>query len=397
MSRPIRVLELRSVRGTGGGPEKTILLGAAQADPARFAVTVCYLRDARDASFGVTDRADRRRDRLRRSDRAALVRLAGLDRAAPTCRRAINRYRPRARIQERCHRVGVGEIDRGRPSGDGPRLDRPLVARAMALLSVRQTRARQISAADRRFHRHTRRARSARRRPVADYDRAEWNRRSSLSARPIPSKRKRARRSESRLDDVVIGAVGRLEPQKRFDLLLNAFAALKTRHPRLRLVIVGDGSRRASLEAQCHALQLNGSCLLTGHIADVRLPHYAFNLFAQSSDYEGTPNAVLEAMALETPVVATDAGGTRELVEHGIDGLIVPTGERARARRPRSSRCSPIPRGRGRWRRTHAGVSRRTCRSRREWCAWRPFTKSSRPGVSRRRRPRTGRYEYERT
>src|ERR1700741_542229 len=50
---PVRVLELRSVRGTGGGPEKTILFGAAQADPRRFAITVCYLRDPRDSAFAV--------------------------------------------------------------------------------------------------------------------------------------------------------------------------------------------------------------------------------------------------------------------------------------------------------------------------------------------------------
>ena len=48
MSRPLNVLEIRSVRGTGGGPEKTILVGAAQADPSRYRVTVCYIRDTRD-------------------------------------------------------------------------------------------------------------------------------------------------------------------------------------------------------------------------------------------------------------------------------------------------------------------------------------------------------------
>jgi glycosyltransferase involved in cell wall biosynthesis len=57
MTAPIRVLELRSVRGTGGGPEKTILLGAAQADPSRWHVTVCYIRDARDGVFGIDKRA----------------------------------------------------------------------------------------------------------------------------------------------------------------------------------------------------------------------------------------------------------------------------------------------------------------------------------------------------
>src|SRR5579872_6172619 len=58
MSRPIRVLELRSVRGTGGGPEKTILLGAKRTDRRRFAVTVCYLRDRRDDAFAVANRAE---------------------------------------------------------------------------------------------------------------------------------------------------------------------------------------------------------------------------------------------------------------------------------------------------------------------------------------------------
>jgi hypothetical protein len=57
MTRPIRVLELRSVRGTGGGPEKTILLGSARTDTRRFAVSVCYLRDTRDRVFSVDAKA----------------------------------------------------------------------------------------------------------------------------------------------------------------------------------------------------------------------------------------------------------------------------------------------------------------------------------------------------
>ena len=52
--------------------------------------------------------------------------------------------------------------------------------------------------------------------------------------------------------------------------------------------------------------------------------HHALNLYVQSSQYEGTPNAVLEAMAFESPIVATDAGGTAELVLDGIHGLIIP-------------------------------------------------------------------------
>ena len=60
-SGPVRVLELRSVRGTGGGPEKTILLSAAMADPKTAQVTVCYLRDQRDGVFKIhsSDPSDR--------------------------------------------------------------------------------------------------------------------------------------------------------------------------------------------------------------------------------------------------------------------------------------------------------------------------------------------------
>jgi glycosyltransferase involved in cell wall biosynthesis len=54
--------------------------------------------------------------------------------------------------------------------------------------------------------------------------------------------------------------------------------------------------------------------------------HHALDLFVQSSDYEGTPNSVLEAMAMETPIVATEAGGTAELVHDGVHGRILPIG-----------------------------------------------------------------------
>jgi glycosyltransferase involved in cell wall biosynthesis len=124
----------------------------------------------------------------------------------------------------------------------------------------------------------------------------------------------------------VIGAVGRLERQKRFDLLIHAFDQLRPDHPRLRLVIAGEGSLRQQLELQRTQLGIADSVLLPGHVSDVVSLHHAFDLFVQSSDYEGTPNSVLEAMALETPLVATDVGGTAELVRSDVDGVVVPPG-----------------------------------------------------------------------
>jgi glycosyltransferase involved in cell wall biosynthesis len=122
----------------------------------------------------------------------------------------------------------------------------------------------------------------------------------------------------------VIGTVGRLEPQKRLDLLLRAFGAVRQRAPEARLVVVGDGSLRDRLEKLARKLGIGDACQFLGHRLDVAGLHDAFDMFVQSSEYEGTPNAVLEAMAMGTPLVATDVGGTSELAFPGIHALVVP-------------------------------------------------------------------------
>jgi len=127
-------------------------------------------------------------------------------------------------------------------------------------------------------------------------------------------------------DDLVIGAVGRLDYEKRFDLLIEAFADVRKAYPRAQLAIAGDGKHRPALEATIERFALQSSCRLLGLQRDVGRLHHAFDLFVQSSIREGTPNAVLEAMALETPIIATDSGGTAELVADEVHGLIVPTG-----------------------------------------------------------------------
>jgi glycosyltransferase involved in cell wall biosynthesis len=93
------------------------------------------------------------------------------------------------------------------------------------------------------------------------------------------------------------------------------------------LIIAGAGSQLAALESLASELLPGNACRLLGHRTDVHRLHHAFDVFAQSSEYEGTPNSVLEAMAMETPVVATAAGGTAELVEDEVHGLIVPCGD----------------------------------------------------------------------
>ena len=99
------------------------------------------------------------------------------------------------------------------------------------------------------------------------------------------------------------------------------------RKPETRLIIAGDGSLNQALTEQRDALGLQDSVIMAGHVTDVIGLHHALDLYVQSSDYEGTPNSVLEAMAMETPIVATEAGGTAELVHDGEHGRIIPIGK----------------------------------------------------------------------
>ncbi len=323
MPQPIRVLELRSVKGTGGGPEKTIIQGAARTDRSRFAVTVCYLRDRRDQVFSIGDDASR-----------LGVDYVEVQEAHSFDWRIVNRVRSviRARQIEIVHAheyksdllaLILARIESVVPlatvhgwTGHTTRerwmyypVDKRILARFPRLVAVsgeiRDELVRYGASPSRISvvlngidHRAF----------VRDAAEGEAVR-GELGLRP---------------DEYVIGAVGRAEPQKRFDLLLDVFAALLPKYSHLRLVIVGDGSLRSQLERRAADNGVAAACRFVGHRKDIVNLHSSFDLFVQSSDYEGTPNAVLEAMACETPVVATDVGGTRELARPSEEALIVP-------------------------------------------------------------------------
>jgi glycosyltransferase involved in cell wall biosynthesis len=149
---------------------------------------------------------------------------------------------------------------------------------------------------------------------------------------PTRYRRDEARVSQARSavglrpSDIALVTVGRLEAVKRFDLLIQAFSDVHRARPDCRLFIAGEGSERQALEAERDRHNLGEHCVFLGHIGDPTDLYHAADLFVQSADSEGTPNAVLEAMAFGVPVVATDAGGTREVLRDAIDGIIVPTG-----------------------------------------------------------------------
>lgn len=129
-------------------------------------------------------------------------------------------------------------------------------------------------------------------------------------------------------DRRVILAVGRLNVQKGFDLLIAAFDRLAERFPIWDLVIVGEGPQRGALEAQRHALGRDERIHLPGRVGNIGAWYARADLFALSSRFEGFPNTLAEAMAHGLASVAFDCEtGPRDIVRDGIDGVLVPSGD----------------------------------------------------------------------
>jgi glycosyltransferase involved in cell wall biosynthesis len=125
--------------------------------------------------------------------------------------------------------------------------------------------------------------------------------------------------------DYVIGCVARLDPVKGHEYLLAAMPRVLAAHPETILLIVGDGPRRVALEAQARDLGIEQRVRFLGARQDIASIVLALDLFVLASSLrEGCPLAVLEAMSMAQPVVASRLGGLVEEVDHGVSGLLVP-------------------------------------------------------------------------
>jgi glycosyltransferase involved in cell wall biosynthesis len=123
-------------------------------------------------------------------------------------------------------------------------------------------------------------------------------------------------------DTPVIVAAGRLADAKNYPLLIDAIAVLRRTLP-VRLLILGQGELEQSLRRHIADRQLEGAITLLGFQRNPWKYIARADVFALSSHYEGFGNVLIEAMAVGVPVVATASAGTRDIINHGVDGLLV--------------------------------------------------------------------------
>jgi len=130
-------------------------------------------------------------------------------------------------------------------------------------------------------------------------------------------------------DDVVLGYVGRLAPEKNLNMLMDAMELLSAQDPRLRLLLVGDGPSREGLEARVATGALAGKVAFAGNVDHADVPTYdaALNIFITASMSEVQPLSFAEAMAAGAPVVAMDSPGGSDMIEDHRNGRLVPPGE----------------------------------------------------------------------
>jgi len=314
----VRVLHTRVVTGAGGGPEKTIINSPRFLRPTVYEEHACYFHPPGDQGFEL----------LRRRAAAACCPLIGIPDPSPWGLRPL---RDAARV---CRSLGVrvwhGHDYKSNLFGLllSPFFRFVLVTTVHGWVK-HTARTPLYYAIDRRTLRHYHLVVAV----SADLEAA------CLDA-GVP--RARLLRIENGVDTeafaplapraalppgrIAIGAAGRLSPEKGFDIAIGAVARLVAAGHDVELQIAGEGDDRQRLASCIRAHGLEDRVRLLGHCADMRSFLGSIDVFCLSSLREGLPNVILEAMAMQLPIVATTAGGMAAFGCDGRDMLLVPSG-----------------------------------------------------------------------
>jgi glycosyltransferase involved in cell wall biosynthesis len=143
----------------------------------------------------------------------------------------------------------------------------------------------------------------------------------------IPQRSSAQTKRELGLEEVwpIVGCIGRLSEQKAQFYLVEAISHLTEKYPQITLVLVGDGESRSQLERQIRYNNLSSHVLLLGERGDIADLLNIFDVYAMCSLWEGVGRALTEAMYWGLPIVATPVNGVKELIQHGVTGLLTPT------------------------------------------------------------------------
>ena len=155
----------------------------------------------------------------------------------------------------------------------------------------------------------------------------EIQKKSVIIYNPIKDEFLNANKSMQKENTII--SVGRLVEQKNQKMLIEAFSKIAKEYPNYTLKIFGAGPLESNLKKQIEELNLLDRIILCGICDDIKTELEKAKIFVLSSDYEGMPNALIEAMAVGLPVISTDCpcGGPKELIENEKNGLLIEVGD----------------------------------------------------------------------
>ena len=138
------------------------------------------------------------------------------------------------------------------------------------------------------------------------------------------------RKYTKKKEDLIIGSVGRLNWAKGYDLLIESLSVLKKNHPNFQMKIVGDGPYRSKLENMIDHYSLRDNVFILGELHYNDIPEFydSINLYTQPSISEALSITLQEAMASCLPILASNAGGIPEVIDHNETGILFEKGSK---------------------------------------------------------------------
>lgn len=328
----INVLDLRSCKGTGGGPEKTILFSAKEVDRSSFNMYIAYLKSQNDPEFDLHERARKLGvenfltiDEKSKFDLGALKELL----------RLLKKYKIDI-LHCHCYKSDLYGLILSRfhkmklvTTAHGP------LASFRFFWASQNWRVRyiydQIDLRILRYFDAVMMVSDSMRPLIARHGvqlcKLIWVKNaidSSYFSRNGDGETQLRENLNIPRDATVIGAVGRLNGEKDYPNFLESAKILLEERDDLYFVIAGKGELEQHLRQQTDKLGLGQRVFFLGHFHDVRSVYQLMDIYVLSSTREGLPNTVLEAMAMEVPIVATDVDGVKEAVVDQREAILVP-------------------------------------------------------------------------